>query len=94
MPGRGYAAGPSYTLSEEEAQVRVRIGMTMTPRELDLEVEDAEEVVRSFQQAMEGGERVLWITDEDGRRHGLVVDKIAYLDVEAEKSTRIGFGKE
>jgi len=79
-------------LSEEE-QVRVRIGMTMTPRELDLEVADAEEVVRSFQQAMEKGEQVLWLVDEEGHRHGLVVDKIAYLDVEAERSKRVGFGK-
>jgi hypothetical protein len=81
-------------IPREEAEVRVRIGMTMTGRELDLEVEDAEEVVRSFQQAMDQGEKVLWIVDEEGHRHGLVVDKIAYVDVEAEKSTRIGFGKE
>jgi hypothetical protein len=59
-------------LRDEEAQVRVRIGMTMTPRELDLEVADAEELVRSFQRAMEAGERVLWVTDEEGHRHGLV----------------------
>jgi len=73
--------------------VRMRIGMTMTSRELDLEVADPEKVVRSFQQAVEGGEKILWVVDEEGRRHGLVVDKIAYLDVEAEKSTRVGFGK-
>jgi hypothetical protein len=80
-------------LSEEE-QVRVRIGMTMTPRELDLEVADAEAVVQSFQQAMEKGESILWIVDEDGHRHGLVVDKIAYIDVEAERSKKVGFGKD
>jgi hypothetical protein len=68
--------------------------MTMTARELDLEVTDAEEVIRTFQQAVESGEKVLWLVDEEGRRHGLVVDKIAYLDVEADKSTRVGFGKE
>ncbi len=73
--------------------MRMRIGMTMTSRELDLEVADPEEVVRSFQQAVEGGEKILWVVDEEGRRHGLVVDKIAYVDVEAEKSTRVGFGK-
>jgi len=74
--------------------VRVRIGVTMTARELDLEVADAEEVIRSFRQAVEDGEKILWLVDEEGRRHGLVVDKIAYLDVEADKSPRIGFGKE
>ena len=73
--------------------MRVRIGMTMTARELDLEVPDAEELVRAFQRAVEQGEKLLWVLDEDGRRHGLVVDKIAYVDVEAEKSTTVGFGK-
>jgi hypothetical protein len=72
--------------------VRVRIGMSMTARELDLEVADAEEVVRSFLRAVEQGDKVLWVLDEEGHRHGLVVDKIAYLDVEPEKSTRVGFG--
>ena len=73
--------------------MRVRIGMTMTVRELDIEVADAEQLIRSFQQATEQGDKVLWVVDEEGRRHGLVVDKIAYLDVEAEKATRVGFGK-
>lgn len=67
--------------------------MTMTPRELDLEVEDADEVVRSFERAMEKGQRIVWITDEEGRRHGIVVDKVAYLDVETARSTQVGFGK-
>jgi hypothetical protein len=66
--------------------------MSMTARELDLEVADAEEVVRSFLRAVEQGDKVLWVLDEEGHRHGLVVDKIAYLDVEPEKSTRVGFG--
>ena len=74
--------------------MRVRIGMSMTARELDLDVADAEELMRSFRQAVEQGDKLLWVVDEDGHRHGLVVDKIAYLDVEADRSTRVGFGKE
>ncbi|MBN2113730.1 MAG: DUF3107 domain-containing protein [Acidimicrobiia bacterium] len=73
--------------------MRVRIGMTMTARELDLDVADAEDVINSFQRAVEEGDKLLWIVDEDGHRHGLVVDKIAYVDVEAEKATHVGFGK-
>ena len=74
--------------------MRVRIGMSMTARELDLDVADAEELMRSFRQAVEQGEKLLWVVDEDGHRHGLVVDKIAYVDVEADRSTKVGFGKE
>lgn len=87
--------GLSYAWTDrEEAQVRVKIGMTMSARELDFEVEDAEDLLGSFRRAVEEGEKILWVTDEEGRRHGLVVDKIAYLDVEAGKSTKVGFGKE
>ena len=68
--------------------------MSMTARELDLDVADAEEVMRSFRQAVEQGEKLLWVVDEDGHRHGLVVDKIAYVDVEADRSTKVGFGRE
>jgi hypothetical protein len=68
--------------------------MSMTARELDLDVADAEELMRSFRQAVEQGEKLLWVVDEDGHRHGLVVDKIAYVDVEADRSTKVGFGKE
>jgi hypothetical protein len=73
--------------------VRVRIGMSMTARELDLEVADAEEVMRAFRQAVEQGDKLLWVVDEEGHRHGLVVDKIAYVDAEADKATKVGFGK-
>jgi hypothetical protein len=72
--------------------VRVRIGMSMAARELDLEVADAEEVMRSFRQAVEQGDKLLWVVDEEGHRHGLVVDKIAYVDAEPDKATRVGFG--
>ena len=68
--------------------------MSMTARELDLDVADAEELMRSFRQAVEQSEKLLWVVDEDGHRHGLVVDKIAYVDVEADRSTKVGFGKE
>ncbi len=74
--------------------MRVKIGMAAIPRELDLEVGDAEGLVKALQDAVNGGEKILWVTDEDGRRHGLVVDKIAYLNVEAETSKTIGFGRD
>jgi hypothetical protein len=74
--------------------VRVKIGMAATPRELDLEIEDAESLVGSLQQALDGGEKILWVVDEEGRRHGLVVVKIAYVNLEAGSSKTIGFGRD
>ena len=71
---------------------RVKFGLTHIGRELDIEVEDADAVVAAFQEAVDNGDPVLWITEDDGHRHGLVVDKIVYMDVEPEKAKRgIGF---
>jgi hypothetical protein len=67
--------------------------MADTPREIDVDVDDAEALVNAFMEAMAGGEKVLWVTDEEGRRHGLVVDRIVYVDVEADRTRHgIGFG--
>ena len=74
--------------------MRVKIGMTSVPRELDLEVEDGQKVVSAFEEALAKEENVLWITEQDGRRFGLVVDKIAFVEVEPESDKPIGFGKE
>jgi hypothetical protein len=65
--------------------------MADTAREIDVEVDDAEALVAAFTKAIEEGEEVLWVTDQDGRRHGLVVCRIVYIDVEAEK-VRPGIG--
>ena len=72
--------------------MRVKIGMSSTPRELDLDLEDPEALVASFEKALAGDERVLWVTDEEGRRHGLVVEKIAYFDIEPTRDKTVGFG--
>jgi len=74
--------------------VRVKIGMSFVPRELDLEVEDGEEVISAFEAALAESKQVLWITELDGRRYGLVVDKIVFCEVEPDRDKRIGFGRE
>ena len=79
-------------MSSDKNTTRVKFGLADTARELDIEVEDAEALVSQFQQAVDGGEPILWITEEDGHRHGLVVSKIVYLDVEAERVKRGGIG--
>lgn len=73
--------------------MRVKFGMADTAREIDVEVDDAEALVNAFTAAIDGGEKVLWVTDQEGRRHGLVVGRIVYVDVEADKARHgIGFG--
>lgn len=65
--------------------MRIRIGLSQAPRELDLEVSDADEVVGEIEKAMAGDASLVWITDQKGRRHGLVANKIAFIELEAEE---------
>jgi hypothetical protein len=74
----------------------VRIGVTYSPKELDLELpDDADgDVVRGqVEAALAGGEQgVLWLTDRRGRQVGVPVTKLAYVEIGAPGSDRrIGF---
>ncbi len=71
---------------------RVKIGMTSAPREIDVEVADSDAFMREFEAAVSAGQKLWWVTDEQGNRHGLVVEKIAYVEVEPERDRPIGFG--
>ena len=71
--------------------VRVKIGVTFAPREIELAVEDVDAFVADFERAMASDEPLWWVTDASGRRRGLVVDKVSYVDIEAEKDRTIGF---
>jgi hypothetical protein len=76
--------------------VDVRIGVTYSPKELDLELEDDTDPaqVRSQVEAALGGADtgVLWFTDRRGRQVGVPVQKIAYVEIGAAGADRrIGF---
>ncbi len=74
----------------------VRIGITQTPKELEVEMpDDAErdEVVADIEKLLKTGDGVLWLTDRKGRRVGIPVVKVAYVEVGAPASERrVGFG--
>jgi hypothetical protein len=75
--------------------VDVRIGVTQAPRELTIEVADADRdtVTASVEAALSGATDVLWVTDKRGKRVGVPAAKIAYVEVgTAEGDRRIGFG--
>ena len=74
----------------------VRIGITHTPKELEVEMpEDTnrDEVVKNIEKMLQTGDGVLWLTDRKGRRVGIPVVKVAYVEVGAPSSERrVGFG--
>ena len=74
----------------------VRIGVTYSAREIELELpDDAEQdtVKGQVESALGGGAgAVLWLTDRRGRQVGVPADKIAYVDLGAAGAERrIGF---
>jgi hypothetical protein len=79
-------------MTDTATTVRVKIGLISVTREIDVEVEDADRFIADFEQAINGDARVWWVTEPDGRRRGIVLDKVAYVDVEPQRSRMVGFG--
>jgi len=71
--------------------VKVRIGLSMAPREIEIEVEEPEALVAAIDQALQGGQPMVWVTDRQGRRHGLSVEKIAFIEIESGGPKPVGF---
>ena len=73
----------------------VRIGVTYSPKELDIELADDADpaAVKASIEAALGGSGVVWVTDRRGRQVGVPADKVAYVEIGTPDSDRrIGFG--
>ena len=74
----------------------VRIGIIQTPKELEVELNDdadRDKVVADIEKLLKSGDGVLWLTDRKGRRVGVPVAKVAYVEVGAPTAERrVGFG--
>ena len=72
----------------------VRIGVVYTARELTVETDDSvDSVTATIEEAMSKGDALLWLTDKKGRRIGVPVDKIAYIEIVTDAGSRkVGFG--
>jgi hypothetical protein len=76
--------------------VDVRIGVTYTGKEIELEMgddADRDQVKKQVEQAIGNGGGVLWLTDKRGRTVGIPSDKLAYVDIGSPgDDRRVGFG--
>ena len=75
----------------------LRIGVTQSPREMTLELDDdtdREALQRQINDALVANDdKVLWFTDKRGRKVGVPVAKVAYIEIAAaEQNQRFGFG--
>lgn len=73
----------------------VRIGLTQTPKELEVSLEEGTDpaaVRQQVESAMADG-TTLWLTDRRGRQFGVPAAKLAYVEIGSpQDERRIGFG--
>jgi len=76
--------------------VDIRIGVTDTPREINLVLPDdtdRDEVKSAVSAAISGASDTLWMVDEKGREVAIPTARIAYVELSADGETnQIGFG--
>jgi hypothetical protein len=73
--------------------VEVRIGVTYTPKEIEVELEEGasrDQIVKDIESAL-SGEGVLWLTDRRGRTVGVPSAKVAYVEIAPHEDRRVGF---
>ena len=76
--------------------MHVRIGVTETPKELDIEMPDdtdAAALQAEIDSTLGTGAGTLWLTDKRGRQVGIPVARVGWVDIAAgDAESRIGFG--
>ncbi len=74
----------------------VRIGVTDTPKEIDIELPegaDSDQLVTRIEAALSSDSGVLWLTDRRGRRVGVPAARVGYIEIDANpEERRVGFG--
>ncbi|MGH9094526.1 MAG: DUF3107 domain-containing protein [Acidimicrobiales bacterium] len=74
----------------------VRIGVTNTAREIDVELPDnadPDQLAAQIEKSLATEHGMLWLTDRRGRRVGIPADKVAYVEVDTNsQERRVGFG--
>lgn len=78
-PGSGAARAVEGTLT-----VDVRIGVTYSPREIEVQLPDdadRDELRRRVEDVLAGDEGVLWLTDRKGRDVGVPAKRIAFVEI-------------
>ena len=75
--------------------MEVRIGVVHTAKELTFETDaDPESIVSTLEDAIAKGLPLVWLEDGKGRRVGVPADKVGYVELVVDDSTRkVGFGR-
>ena len=73
--------------------MEVRIGVTQTPKELEVELPDGnrDQIVKDIEAALSGEGSMLWLTDRRGRTVGVPAAKLAYVEISQTEERKVGF---
>lgn len=74
--------------------MNIRIGVSQSPKELEVEIDDAEgaKAVEELAAAVRDDSGMVWLTDKKGRRVGVPTAKLAWVEVGPEtEGRRVGF---
>lgn len=70
----------------------VKIGIKQSPRELAFESNDSASAIEaSVDSALSNGRATIKFTDNKGRQFVVATESIAYVEIGAEESRRVGF---
>ncbi len=70
----------------------IRIGIRDSSREISFEsAQSASEVEAAVAAVLEGGAKILKLTDNKGRRFIVPTDALGYVEIGAEEARRVGF---
>ena len=75
--------------------MEIRIGVTYSPKELEIEMDDdaaGDALVEQISASVGEDRSMLWLTDKKGRRVGIPTAKLSYVEIGAPRSDRrVGF---
>jgi hypothetical protein len=75
--------------------VEIRIGITQTPKEIEIDLADdksGDELIEQITTSVGQDGTMLWLTDRKGRRVGVPTAKLAYVEIDApSRDRRVGF---
>jgi hypothetical protein len=75
--------------------MEVKLGVTYSPKELVVETDKSpDDIAKLVDKALADSNGVLWLSDVKGRRVGIPVSKLAYIELGEEGGAkRVGFGR-
>lgn len=72
--------------------MKARIGVAESSKVIEIEVDDADGLRSTAEEALAAGTGMLWLTDTKQRTVGVPVARIAYVEIESSESARaVGF---